>query len=205
MSHRPPDDEGRLAPDPDVLIARHLAMARRIAAGYRGRRLSDEDLAAEADLALVEAAHAYDLAEHPGVGFATFAATRIRTHLRAALYRAPIVAGPRAMERAAMKGEAVGPRPHDVGVDELGMMPPDPDKAALAGLVEQALDRCGETGRNVLLMVAVDGLSIRQAARRLGITERAAGVECEAARATVAGEFRRRGIDEAKWAAMISA
>ena len=189
----------RLAPDADILIRRYLSLAVRLAREYRGRRLSLDDLVGEANLALVEAAHRFDVAEHSEDSFASYAERVIRSHLRAALERAPIVHRSRALERAALHagGDEAAPRPYAVAVEDLGLMagPDDDDRCEVARSVEAALDLCGETGRAVLCYVALDGLSIRQAAERLSISRRQAEAEHAAACLTVAGEFRRRGWD----------
>ena len=106
-----------------------------------------------------------------------------------------------------MRGEADPPTPYEVPVEELAMAappPPDEDREALARLVRSALEHCGQAGRGVIELVALDGLSVRQAAERLGITRARAQAEHDAACVTIAGEFRRLGWDETSWARAIA-
>lgn len=74
---------------PDDLVANHLRLAIKIAHEFRGRGMKFEDLLAEANLALVHAAHDYPRSEakEKGRPFVWYAARAIRTRLLTAVRR----------------------------------------------------------------------------------------------------------------------
>jgi RNA polymerase sigma factor (sigma-70 family) len=156
----------RLAPPTDDLIARHLPMARRVALGYAGKRLGTDDLVATASLALVEAAHKYDISAYPEDSFARFAEKCIRSAIRDALCAAPMVRESRDRERAHLKAGSGGWTPHRIPVEFLGMAAP----SAPADDVSDAMSILPERQRAVLRLVDFEGRTIGQAAGELGIT-----------------------------------
>lgn len=198
--------EARLAPPPGELIGRYMALASALSAEYRGRRLEDDDLEGEALLALCEAARRFDIAEFPAESFRRFAERVIRSHLKAALERAPIVRRSRDAERASLRGDAAPhPAPHEVGVEQMGILPmPPADRGPLYAAVQQALDACSDVGRSLACYVHLDGLSLATAARRLGIGKARAASELALADRAIAGELRRGGWDEASWRSAIA-
>lgn len=80
----------------------------------------------------------------------------------------------------------------------------DPDQARQLLVVEEVLDRCSELGRQVLSMVAVDGLTIAQAARRLVKPIAEVREAHNEAALCVADAMRRRGWNETTWASAIA-
>lgn len=185
----------RLAPDPDSLITRHLPMAGRLAAQYRGRRLELDELVATANLALVEAAHRYDLAEFPEESFARYAERVIRSHLREALFRAPIVRQSRSRERAALRrGDAApGWALHGVPVESMGLMARDRDDRD--EVLELALAQCTDLERELVALMYAGGLTVLQAGRRMGLGRTEARQAYRGAMAALEAGFRARGFE----------
>jgi DNA-directed RNA polymerase specialized sigma24 family protein len=101
-------------------------------------------------------------------------------------------------------GDAAPPEPYPVAVELLGTAPRQPaDSAPLVAAVAAALDACSELGRALACYVHLDGLSLSQAARRLGIGVYRARNELALADLAIAGELRRAGWDERSWAEAI--
>ena len=162
------------SPDPgnpcnqNALIESNLGLARALARAYRGPRMSDEDLEAEASLALVEAARCYGADARPGVPFEAYARVLIRSRVRSALFRAPTAHMGRDAERAAMRGELEGPRPHDVPIEDLGVMPEAEGAGDDERAIADALRFCDADERRFVDHL-LGGLTVAEASRRMGV------------------------------------
>jgi DNA-directed RNA polymerase specialized sigma subunit len=178
----------RLAPPTDDLIARHLPLARRVARGYAGKRLGTDDLIATASLALVEAARKYDVAEYPEDSFARFAERCMRSAIRDALCRAPVVHMGLRRERDNLKAGTGGWTPYGIAVEHLGMSAP----SAPADDVAEAMAALPEMQRSVFVLMAAHDLTAGQAARELGISRLRARAEHDAALRTLSAVMAGR-------------
>lgn len=174
--------------DRQALIVRCMPQARAMAARYRGRGLSPEDLQGEAYAALVEAAGKFDVDLHLEQGFWPYARKWIHGRIVAALKRARIVP----LDRS------------DTAVEEFGLASLPADQPALLLVVEEMLSQCTELGRKALVGFAVEGLTWLQLSRRLGVPVRRVQQEHDRAAQVVAAEFRRRGYTADQWSRMIA-
>ena len=188
-------DAARTAPDEHSLIRRHMGMAGRIAAGYRGRLLDDDELESVAYLGLVEAARKYDLLLHGGESFARYAERVIRSHLRDALAMAPVVRMSRDAERSALRGGAA-PRwaPSRIPAERMGTMtaPSGDDRAEALG---DCLAECTDRERELVALMYCDGLTAVQAGHRLGLGRREARDCYRGAMSALESAYRRRGFE----------
>lgn len=175
-------------PDRNGLIVEHMGYARQLAARYEGRGLDLDELRAEAYAGLVDAASGYDPKSHPDSSFAGYARLFIKGRILKALKRSPICPLART----------------DTEVDRLGVMDGAGDRESLLHLVEEVIELCTPIGRAMLRLVAIDELSVGQAARRLAITRREAQSEHDEACLTVAREFKRLGWTETSWLSAIA-
>jgi RNA polymerase sigma-B factor len=80
----------------------------------------------------------------------------------------------------------------------------DPEQERLLAEVEEVLDRCTDLGRSVLTLHRLDGLSLRQVGRRLGLSPAEVRREHHRACRAVAAEMRRRGWTMPSWARAIA-
>lgn len=196
MSDRPDRPGG--SPDPDILrnqnalIESNLGLARAIAREYRGGRLSDGDLDGEASLALVEAARTYADDARPGVPFSAFAKVLIRSRVRSALHRAPIVRMSRDRERAALRGELEAPRPHDTPIEELGVMPEASDAGDDEAAIADALRFCDDQEREWVGWM-LRGATVADACRRMRIPLHRGRSLMRRAQLALAAAFLERG------------
>jgi RNA polymerase sigma factor (sigma-70 family) len=161
--------------DPTVLITRHMAAARAVAARFAGQGVGIDDLHGEAYLALCQAALRYDILTHPNSSFWGFALPRVQGALKDAIRRAPICPFDRC--------EAA---PDDFGTLMVSAL----DDEDLKARVDEALAHCTPTGRAVLRLVAQEGCSLREAAGRLGLTRWRVKAEHNEACLTLAARFR---------------
>jgi DNA-directed RNA polymerase specialized sigma24 family protein len=202
-------DARPLTAEQQAMVVRLMPVAAAVAARYRTRRLSPEDLEGEAYLALIDAVRGWDPAEHPEESFTVHLRGKVRARLWRAIERANVVTGPREEERRALRadgGHAATPRPHTIAVEHLGVLPRgEPlDRAAMAALVEEVLSALGDGPRAVIELMVLDGLTVHQAARRLGWHWSTCLVLHDRACRAIARAFRDRGWDETTWAEAIA-
>jgi RNA polymerase sigma factor (sigma-70 family) len=188
-----PASAARLSPAEHELIERHMGLAARIAAKYRGRRLDADELEAVAYAALVDAASRYDVVLYPEESFVRFADRVIRSALWDAMCAAPVVRMGQKRERAVLRGQAAGCQPYAIAVEDLGLATrADDGTAELLGL---ALADCTELQRGLIELIFVQQRSVGQAAGELGLTRREARAAYEGALRTLAVSLRSRGYD----------
>jgi RNA polymerase sigma factor (sigma-70 family) len=157
------------------LVTRHMPLARTLARPFRMARpwLYDE-LTSAADLALVESAALYETSSR--VKFSAFARPRILGAIKDELarYSTPDM------------HQDTFPRDALEGADRRGFGPndrPEPVGAALQALeeTEHLIGGFPERFRPLVRLLFVDGLSLKLAARQLGITESGATKRLKAA------------------------
>jgi RNA polymerase sigma factor (sigma-70 family) len=156
-------------------VERHLPLAGAIARRYCGMGLDLDDLAQEAARGLCDAALRYDLVTHQSA-FATYARPWMKKRIALALAAVDLVRDGQRLAR---------------DMDDCGVMPPTEDETIEH--VEQALDACSDKGRAVVCLVrGLYGpeMSLRQAAHRMGISERDARHCHDEACIKIAGVFR---------------
>ena len=149
----------------------HAAPIFRFLARLCGRRELAEDLFQETWLRLARHARTLRADTELGAWLYTVARNLVRSHARAALVDA---AGVAALARWWYR-EAPGAAPDDAAV-----------AADAVGRLERAVARLPLAGREVLLLVAAEGLAVDEAARLLGITPAAARQRLHRARAELA-------------------